>query len=106
MINLNLADILKALSDENRLKIVKMLNCGDMCVCDICENLDLSQPAVSHHLKLLSDAELLNTKRQGKWIYYSVNRPKFEELQDQVKNLTVKPENCDLKILGCENCEE
>ncbi|WDC83914.1 metalloregulator ArsR/SmtB family transcription factor [Caloramator sp. mosi_1] len=69
MINLELVDILKALSDENMIKIIKMLACCDMCVCDICSNLNLSQPAVSHHLKILSDAELLSTQRRGKWIF-------------------------------------
>jgi ArsR family transcriptional regulator, arsenate/arsenite/antimonite-responsive transcriptional repressor len=101
-----LVEMLKALSDDNRLKIVKMLSCGDMCVCDICENLELSQPAVSHHLKILSDAGLLNTKRDGKWIYYSINKEGFSSLNVQMKELVQKRDDCNFMKTDCGNCEK
>lgn len=103
---MKLFDVFKALGDENRVKIVKMLACSDMCVCDICKNLELSQPAVSHHLKVLSDSELLTTKRQGKWIYYSINYDFFNELKDELENLIKKPEKCDYIKTGCCDSEE
>ncbi|MBZ4663117.1 MAG: winged helix-turn-helix transcriptional regulator [Caloramator sp.] len=105
MINLKLVDILKALSDENRIKIIKMLSCCDMCVCDICDNLNLSQPAVSHHLKILSDAGILNTQRKGKWIFYSINRDTFDYLQNEITKLLEKPIECPYKMYDC-NCIE
>lgn len=102
---LNIVDVCKALSDENRIKIVKMLACCDMCVCDICGNLNLSQPAVSHHLKILSDAGLLKTERKGKWIYYSLKNEMFEQLREELVALTKKPKECPFRKYDCE-CSE
>lgn len=69
------ARILKALSDPNRLRllsIVKAGNRGEACVCDLTEPLDLGQPTVSHHLKILVDAGLLAREQRGTWAYYSL----------------------------------
>lgn len=102
---LNIVDVCKALSDENRIKIIKMLACCDMCVCDICGNLNLSQPAVSHHLKILSDAGLLKTERKGKWIYYSIKSEIFEQLRAEISLLIEKPKVCPFRKYDCE-CDE
>jgi len=99
-------EILKALADENRVKILKMLRCGEMCVCDILDYLDLSQPTVSHHLKILYNAGLINYRKGGKWIYYSLNKSRIEELMDFLKELLVVPEKCDYKRRNCEEKEE
>ncbi|WP_426765922.1 ArsR/SmtB family transcription factor [Pseudarthrobacter sp. 1G09] len=67
--------IFKALSDPNRLRllsIVKGAGAGEACVCDLTEPLDLSQPTVSHHLKILVDAGLLHREKRGTWAYYSL----------------------------------
>jgi ArsR family transcriptional regulator, arsenate/arsenite/antimonite-responsive transcriptional repressor len=69
------ARILKALSDPNRLRllsIVKAGNGGEACVCDLTDALDLGQPTVSHHLKILVDAGLLTREKRGTWSYYSL----------------------------------
>ena len=69
------ARILKALSDPNRLlllSIVKAGEGGEACVCDLTEPLDLGQPTVSHHLKILVDAGLLEREKRGTWAYYSL----------------------------------
>lgn len=65
-----LSELLKALADETRLTILAMLRDGEMCVCEIMDVLPFSQPAVSHHLKILRQAGLITDKRDGKWIYY------------------------------------
>ncbi|WP_242863224.1 ArsR/SmtB family transcription factor [Caloranaerobacter ferrireducens] len=75
-----LVNIFKALSDENRLEIIKMISKNELCVCDICENFDLSQPTVSHHLKLLQQANLVNVTKKGKWNYYSLNTNILKDL--------------------------
>lgn len=103
---LNIVDVCKALSDENRIKIVKMLACCDMCVCDICGNLNLSQPAVSHHLKILSDAGLLKTERRGKWIYYSIISEMFDKLREEIGLLIVKPKECPYRKYDCDCYED
>ena len=67
--------IFKALSDPNRLRllsIVKANEAGESCVCDLTDPLDLSQPTVSHHLKMLVDAGLLHREKRGTWAYYSL----------------------------------
>ena len=67
--------VFKALSDPNRLRllsIVKSGGSGEACVCDLTEPLDLGQPTVSHHLKILVDAGLLHREKRGTWAYYSI----------------------------------
>ncbi|WP_427172704.1 ArsR/SmtB family transcription factor [Arthrobacter sp. 92] len=67
--------VFKALSDPNRLRllsIVKGAGSGEACVCDLTETLDLGQPTVSHHLKILVDAGLLHREKRGTWAYYSL----------------------------------
>ncbi len=79
-----IAEFYKALGDEVRLKILNMLSAQEMCVCEIFDKLDISQPAVSHHLKILRQAGLVKDSRDGKWIYYSLNGDVFEEVfQDE-----------------------
>lgn len=69
----DLNEFLKAVSDENRLRILCILKSGPKCVCDIWENLELSQNLVSHHLKALKDFGLLKSERSGSNIIYSIN---------------------------------
>lgn len=69
----DLAGILKVLADPARLRIVSMLataDDGEVCVCDITDPLDLSQPTVSHHMKVLREAGFINSDRRGKWVYH------------------------------------
>lgn len=68
-----LTAIFKALSDGTRLRIVKLLEKGELCVCDIVAALDLVQPKVSFHLSTLKEAGLIKDRKQGKWIHYSLN---------------------------------
>ena len=70
---LELADIFKALGDETRLTIVQLLVGRELCVCDILDSFVMSQPAISHHLKILRQAGVVRDKREGKWIYYILN---------------------------------
>lgn len=69
----DLLDIFKALSDETRLRILKLLERGELCVCDIVTALDMSQPKVSFHLNALKGAGLIKDRKQGKWIHYRLD---------------------------------
>ena len=69
----NLIAVFKALSDETRLRTLKLLEDGELCVCDIVAVLDMVQPKVSFHLKILKDAGLIRDRKQGKWIHYSIH---------------------------------
>ena len=71
-----LAGVLKALAEPSRLRLVSMIAAnaatGATCVCDLIEPVRLSQPTVSHHLKVLTDAGLLEREQRGKWAYYTL----------------------------------
>ncbi len=64
--------IFKALSDENRIRILNMLRSGEKCACKLLEELNISQPTLSHHMKILCDAGLVTGRKDGKWMHYSV----------------------------------
>lgn len=68
-----LSSIFKALSDETRLRILKLLEHGELCVCDIVAALDMSQPKVSFHLNVLKETGIIRDRKQGKWINYSID---------------------------------
>lgn len=68
-----LTTLFKALSDETRLRILKLLERGELCVCDIVAALDMIQPKVSFHLGVLKEARLIKDRKQGKWIHYSID---------------------------------
>lgn len=78
----NLAQIFKALGDPTRISIVEMLSVEEKCVCEIMEELEMTQPAISHHLKTLKQAGLIKDRREGKWIFYSLNHTEYKNLLD------------------------
>ncbi len=69
----------KALADATRLRIVKLLEVREMCVCEVMVALDLTQPTASHHLGLLENAGLVKDRKEGKWVFYSIADPKLIE---------------------------
>lgn len=68
-----LLNIFKALSDETRLRIMKLLEHGELCVCDIVAAFDMIQPKVSFHLGVLKKAGLVKDRKQGKWMHYRID---------------------------------
>jgi ArsR family transcriptional regulator len=70
----------KALGEPTRLKIIKILSIQSMCVCELSEVLDMLQPRVSQHLRILKEAELVNENREGYWVYYSLNKENIHKL--------------------------
>ncbi|TDX48971.1 ArsR/SmtB family transcription factor [Orenia marismortui] len=97
----NITEVLKALADNSRLEIINLLSCGKMCVCDIVEELDLSQPNISHHLKILKNADLIIATKRGRWIDYELNQDKFKGLQDDIEALVTKQGDCSIKRSEC-----
>ena len=76
------AELFKALSDPARVRIVNLVatNVGEVCACELYGPLGLSQPTVSHHLKKLTEAGLLEREQRGKWAYFSLKRDAVETL--------------------------
>lgn len=72
--------ILKALADANRLHILELLGSGEQCACVLLGNLPLSQPTLSHHMKILCDAGLVTSRKEGKWIYYTRQSEALDEI--------------------------
>ena len=73
MNEMDIALICKALGDSNRLRIVKMLSDGEKCGCKLLEAFEITQPTLSHHMKLLCECGLVETRKEGKWSHYSLN---------------------------------
>ena len=71
------SDIIKSLGDPTRLKIIYLLEHGELCVCEIMEALNKPQPTVSHHMNLLKNADLLKWRKQGVWTHYKLADPKI-----------------------------
>lgn len=81
---LELAGGFSALADPVRLRMLSILAAapdGEVCVCDFVDPLGKSQPTVSHHLKILSDAGLVHGDRRGKWVWYSLDRARLADLR-------------------------
>lgn len=88
----DMAPVLAALADPVRLRIVSMLAAapgGSACGCDLEEPLGLSQPTVSHHLKILREAGLVEGRREGRWVYYSVVPERLEEITEALTPMRV-----------------
>lgn len=87
-----------ALSDPLRLHILDLLREQELCVCDLCEKLGVIQPKLSFHLKTLKEAGLVSARKQGRWIYYSLNIPQFVVLEQYLAEYrsidTILPTRC------------
>ena len=89
-----------ALSVPLRLAVVDLLKDRELCVCDLCDRLDVNQSKLSFHLKALKEAELIRSRQEGRWIYYSLNLPQFVILEQYLaefrRHAAIVPlRNCD-----------
>ena len=76
----NFALMMKALGDENRLKIFDMLSQGERCACKILEEFSITQSTLSYHMKILTECGLVTGRRDGAWMHYSINISRKDEL--------------------------
>ncbi|HVE77572.1 MAG TPA: metalloregulator ArsR/SmtB family transcription factor [Gemmatimonadaceae bacterium] len=81
------ARLFHALSDETRLEIITRLRDGERCVCDLTDALDAAQSRLSFHLKVLRDAGLVSDRREGRWVYYTLDRDALGEVEGLVAAL-------------------
>ena len=86
------AAVFKALGDENRIRILKLLRCGERCACKLLEELNISQPTLSHHMKILCDAGIVTGRREGKWMHYSICCEGVKSIRAMLQSL-LSPEN-------------
>ena len=78
------AKVFKALADPVRVKIIEFLRDGEKCVCEIIPHVDIAQPLVSRHLKILRDSGLVRVRKEGNRRYYSVSDPKIFKIIDAI----------------------
>jgi len=98
------ARVFKAFCDENRVQILEMLTSGEKCACVLLEKLKITQPTLSHHMKILVDSGIVSARKEGKWTYYSINAEGSETASRLLRELTVvvvENRNCNV---GC--CDE
>lgn len=91
----------KALSDVNRVMIMDMLSCGELCACMILEKLNINQSTLSHHMKILCDSGLVNSRKDGKWMYYTLNHKAINEMKAFLDLITSNKTNCICMAEGC-----
>lgn len=89
MEDLQLAKYMKALSDPKRLEIFRMLLDGKLCACKILDKFNMTQPTLSYHMKMLSDARLITTEKDWKWCYYTINESTLKSLAEYFNNLNL-----------------
>ena len=65
--------VFKAFCDENRLQILELLRTGEKCACKLLDDLHITQSTLSHHMKILCDADIVQGRKEGKWVHYSIN---------------------------------
>ncbi|HZA91396.1 MAG TPA: metalloregulator ArsR/SmtB family transcription factor [Gemmatimonadales bacterium] len=94
------ARLFHALSDETRLSILQRLRFGERCVCDMTDALDAAQSRLSFHLKVLKDAGLVTDRREGRWMYYTLNTETLAEVAGTIGWLATAPTPSERKT-GC-----
>ena len=82
------AMIFKAFCDENRVKILQMLQSGEKCACKLLEEINITQPTLSHHMKILCDSGIVKGRKDGKWMYYSISTEGVETARQCFEVLT------------------
>ncbi|MDD3831891.1 MAG: metalloregulator ArsR/SmtB family transcription factor [Clostridia bacterium] len=78
--------IMKALGDDTRLEIFELLRNGSLCACKILDKFNITQPTLSHHMRILCDSGIVIANKEGKWIHYSINCALLNELTEFLSN--------------------
>lgn len=117
----NLIKIFHALSDETRLRILKLLSKAELCVCEIVAALNMVQPKVSFHLGVLKEADLVKIRKEGKWVIYSLNDSDLfrrflifsvlekisdEDIKEEIRRLSEFKESSDPRFLNIKREEK
>ena len=82
------AETFKALCDENRIRILKLLQSGEKCACVLLEDLHITQPTLSHHMKILCDSGIVVGRKEGKWMHYSISKEGASSAVSVLQSLT------------------
>ena len=86
--------IMKALSDDTRLRIIDILSCGPLCACDLLEEFSISQSTLSYHMRILTGSGLIHAQKDGSWTRYSLNQEKLSGMIQFLQVITSDKEDC------------
>ena len=101
MDNKRIASMFKAFCDENRLQILDLLRGGERCACNILDEMQITQPTLSHHMKILCDSGVVVGRKEGKWMHYSISE---DGLENVTKYLNELMKNTKMGDGTCESC--
>jgi len=96
------AQLFRAMSDANRLMIIDMLSCGELCACVILEKFNITQPTLSHHMKYLCESGLVKGRKVGKWTFYSLNIENILDFRAFLEKITTAKQDCICNDIPCE----
>ena len=82
-----MAAIFKAFADENRIQILELLRDGERCACRLLEEMKITQPTLSHHMKILCAAGIVVGRKEGKWMHYSISEDGLENVRNYLEEL-------------------
>ena len=91
MRNEDIADIFKALSDSRRVQIIKLLQGGEKCACELIEKMGMPQSTLSYHMKILCRSGIVKARESGKWTYYRVSQTGSKRAIEVIQKITAKP---------------
>ena len=94
------AALFHALADPMRIQVLELLANGERCVCDLMEDLGVAQSRLSWHLKTLKDAGLVRDRREGRWSYYTLERPAFEHAEAALAALRPRARRLAVRAAG------
>lgn len=101
MDNKKMAAMFKAFCDENRLHILDLLRDGERCACSILDEMQITQPTLSHHMKILCDSGVVVGRKEGKWMHYSISEDGLENVMNYLNELM---NNTKIGDGACESC--
>lgn len=96
--------MIKALADENRLSILELLQDGEKCGCVILERLNITQPTLSHHMKILCDSGIVDSCKDGKWMHYSLSFEGSKRLRNLIERYTIDDKKS-TEYKKCHDCK-
>lgn len=99
--------VFKALGDETRLKIIQLLSCGELCACDLLEYFNITQPTLSYHMKILTECNIVISRKDGSWMRYRNNEELVASIRKFWDDMVLGQDSCICKELdGDSSCKE
>lgn len=92
--------VFRAFADERRIRVLELLCEGEQCACVLLDDLEISQPTLSHHMKLLCESDIVKSRRAGKWVYYSINDEGCDYANTLIKRLLDRKMDSLIRIMA------